>query len=90
MKQLTTTCVDAKGEDIEEMVEEAFEMDHADFIWEIGQEQQKELNETFGYAQRGERGLKLKDDYAVSFHSSHYKGKPCVYMVHSAIEYVFV
>ena len=39
---------------------------------------------------RGKRdGLKLKDDYAVSFYSSTYRGKPCVYVCHSAIEYIF-
>jgi len=90
MKNLITTCVEAKAKDIEEMVDDENEIKYNTFIKEIGREQLENLNQTFGYAQRSERGLKLKDDYAVSFHSSHYKGKPCVYMVHSAIEYVFV
>lgn len=28
-------------------------------------------------------------DYAVGFYKSKYKGKPCYYVCHSAIEYVF-
>ena len=38
----------------------------------------------------GESGIKLKDDWAVSFYSSMYKGKKCYYFRHSAIEYVFL
>ena len=38
----------------------------------------------------GESGIKLKDDWAVSFYSSMYKGKKCYYFRHSSIEYVFV
>lgn len=35
-------------------------------------------------------GLRLKDDYAVSFYRSVYRGRPCVYVCHSAIKYIFV
>ena len=38
----------------------------------------------------GKGGIKLKDDWYVSFHSSTYKGKKCYYFRHSAIEYVFL
>lgn len=33
--------------------------------------------------------LRLKDDFAVSFHSSWYMGKRVYYMRHSSIEYIF-
>jgi len=36
------------------------------------------------------RPLTLKKDWHVSYHRSTYQGKPCYFMVHSAIEYVFV
>ena len=38
----------------------------------------------------GNNGIKLKNDWAVSFHSSTYKGKKCYYFRHSSIEYVFL
>jgi len=38
-------------------------------------------------AQRAD--LKLRDDWAVHFHKSTYEGRPCYYMDHSRIEYIF-
>ena len=35
-------------------------------------------------------GLHIKNDYGVSFHKSEYENKPCVYVCHSAIEYIFI
>ena len=35
-------------------------------------------------------GLTLKNDFHVSYHRSVYRGKPCYYLVHSAIEYIWV
>lgn len=35
-------------------------------------------------------GLRWKDDWAISYHKSVYRGEPCYYYCHSAIEYVFV
>lgn len=37
-----------------------------------------------------EGNLRMKDDFVVEFYKSEFKGKPCVYVVHSAIEYVFI
>jgi hypothetical protein len=37
--------------------------------------------------QRG--GLRLSQDWAVSFHRSKYRGKPCYYIRHSSIEYIW-
>ena len=42
-----------------------------------------------GYSTGRERGLRLKDDWAVSFHKSSYDGRPCYYIDHSRIEYVW-
>ena len=38
---------------------------------------------------RGERGLHLRDDYAVRFYRSKWNKRPCYVMQHSAIEYIF-
>lgn len=42
------------------------------------------------YAIGSERGLHLKDDYHVSFHTSRYNGIRCYYIRHSSIEYIFL
>ncbi len=36
------------------------------------------------------QGVRLAKDYAVSFYKSRYEGKPCYYMVHSAIEHIWL
>lgn len=47
----------------------------------------RELNYAYG---RFERGVRLAKDYHVQFFRSNWRGKPCYYLVWSAIEYVFV
>jgi len=42
-----------------------------------------------GYAVGRERGLHIADDWAVAFYRSTYRGRPCVFMDHSAIEYIW-
>ena len=34
-------------------------------------------------------GLRLKDDWHVGYFKSTYDGKPCYYIDHSRIEYIF-
>jgi hypothetical protein len=42
------------------------------------------------YDKRADVGLTLKNDWHVSYHKSTYMGMPCVYLVHSAIEHIWV
>lgn len=35
-------------------------------------------------------GLMIKNDWCIAYYKSKYKGNTCYYLVHSAIEYVFV
>lgn len=42
-----------------------------------------------GYAVGSQHGLHLKDDWAVSYHKSSYRGVPCYYVRHSAIEHIW-
>jgi hypothetical protein len=44
---------------------------------------------SMSYAVGAERGLHLKDDWAVSYYKSCYDGQPCYYIAHSAIEHIF-
>lgn len=49
----------------------------------------EEWERGMSYAVGPERGLHLKDDFAVSFHKSRYRGRPCFYIRHSAIEHIW-
>jgi len=82
-----TTCVGAGmqgAEAITEMVDNAREVTWGTIKKHISANELKIL--TSGYT----TGLRLQDDYTVSFWKSKYRGRPCYFIVHSAIEYVFV
>jgi hypothetical protein len=82
------SCVSANGDDINDMVDEATDVSygllkkHCTGLrgWEL----------SAGYRPDGSKGLTLRNDWAVSFHKSTYRGKPCYYIDHSSIEYVWV
>jgi len=80
-------CVSAKGEDISEMVDLSREISYQTFFSHVNL---NEVMEIFPFYERDSRlGLTLKNDWAVSYFKSWYRGRPCYFIVHSAIEYVF-
>ena len=83
-------CVSSDGESIGDMVDNAREIGYNTFVKGIDIEELKELFPFYNWGNRKENGLKLKDDYAVSYYKSIYEGRPCLYVAHSAIEYVFI
>lgn len=83
----TTCCVNSAAEAIHAMVDSARDVSLATIRRHCAG--LDEWARQMSYAVGSERGLHLKDDWAVSFHKSHYKGKPCYYIRHSAIEYIW-
>lgn len=86
-----TRCVEALGEDITEMTDLNFEqeMDLDEFlVFYTGGDASKEhdLAESMGYDSLDQ----MRDDWHVSYHASFYRGEPCLYIVHSAIEHVYM
>jgi hypothetical protein len=71
---------------IEEMVDRAREISFSTFAKRCAY---LDLAQSMGYALSKRKGLKLQDDYSVSFYKSFFKGKPCYFMVQSAIEWIF-
>ncbi len=43
-----------------------------------------------GYVRNVNQGLTLKNDWHVSYHRSAFEGRPCYYLVWSAIEFIWV
>ncbi|MNQ64359.1 hypothetical protein D3C85_787780 [compost metagenome] len=80
-----TSCVSADGEAISAMTARAISVSYRTFASKLGRKAIKELSSRFGY----DKDLKLKDDWAVSFHRSKYLGERVYYLQHSRIEYVF-
>ena len=94
MKQKKTyyyqTCgINSTARAINEMVDQAREVKLATLERHcVDLDKWKEVND---YSCQNHKGfMKLEDDYAVSFHKSKYLGRPCYYMVHSSIEYIWV
>jgi len=88
--QYRTSCVSSTATAIHDMVDNA-----RDVTYETVRKHCDGLlawAESLGYSTASNRGcgLTLKNDYAVSFHKSKYKGKPCYYVRWSAIEYIWV
>jgi len=80
-----TCCVNARGEDIEKMVDAAIEVTYRTFIKHV---HLRDLNDMFGYGP-AYGSIMLCDDHHVRYFRSKYRGRKCYYVVHSAIEYVF-
>lgn len=100
-----TCCVSADGGDISDMVDQAQDVSYDQFMRNVSIAEIFQSGIGYGYywtpAQAVAAGvdyhevarnrpLTLKKDWHVSYHRSVYLGKPCYFMVHSAIEYVFV
>jgi hypothetical protein len=86
-----TNCVNSDGRSIIDMTDRGREVSynllkkHCQGLRQWEQEQ--------GYAKDGSprsKGLTLRNDYAVRFYKSKYKGKECYYIDWSAIEWVWV
>ena len=87
-KHYLTDCVSSDANSINAMIDNAREIAYRTFIRHVSLEH---LLAIFpGYYLNSRQGLTLKKDWYVTYHSSIYRGKPCVYLCHSAIEYVFV
>ena len=92
-----TTCVNQpSGEDIEKMTDNAQDISWEEFNKHVSNDEiRKAIGSLYNFQydyddQKNGAGLRFQDDYAVSFHRSKFKGIPCYYFVHSAIEYVFL
>lgn len=83
-----TCCVDSTAEKIHAMTDEARDSSLQTLRKHCAglEEWERSMGYTTGH-QRG--GLRLKDDWHVGYFKSRYCGRPCYYIVHSAIEYIW-
>jgi len=83
-----TDCVSSDAKSINDMCDMGKEVSYTTIKKYCDGLRQWELS--MGYQPDGKKGLTLKNDYAVRFFKSKYRGKPCLFIMHSAIEYVWV
>ena len=85
-KHFVTNCICADGDDINEMKRGAEIIEREEFLAEAAPESMAEQEAALGY----DADFLMETDWHVAYYRSTYRGKPCVYFVWSAIEYVFV
>ena len=73
-----TDCVSSRAKDIIEMVDNSREV-----TYETLRKHCEGISTFFGTSPH------IKNDWAVRFYKSKFKGKPCYYVDHSAIEYIW-
>lgn len=85
-----TNCVSANGDDINAMKATGTAISYRTFRKAITPEAYVEIVKALGYSLTAHRGnLTLQKDWHVAYYRGTYLGKPCVYLVWSAIEYIF-
>lgn len=84
-----TCCIHSDYESITSMTEQSSDVSYRTMLkycdlasW--AEDHGYEVRQNVGH------GLTLKGDWHVSYHKSVYRGKPCYYLVHSHIEYIWV
>lgn len=84
-------CVDLEDYDIIDMLEDDSntEITYDQFMTYIDKNEIIELFPQYDWSS-SPKSLTLKKDWSVKFYKSFYRDLPCVYMDHSAIEYVFI
>lgn len=92
-----TNCTASDWKSITDMTDREQRITWETFIKHVPFEEVRRVFPSYSYQgehynpETGEMtcGFHIKDDFAVSFHKSVYRGQPCYYIQHSSIEYIF-
>lgn len=92
-----TNCKASDYKSITDMTDRAREITWETFIRHVPVSEVRAVFPSYSYQgeyynpDTGEQtcGFHIKDDFAVSFHKSVYRGRPCYYIRWSAIEWIF-
>ena len=85
-KTFITSCVNAEGQDIHDMIDVNTEITRRTFVKHTDRQSRLTLEQDLGYSP----DFRISKDWHVSYHKSTYQGRPCVYLRWSAIEHIFV
>ena len=89
-KRYHINCVNSTAEKIDDMIDQARDITYKTFISHIEKGELSDLFPFYVWGPGRAKGLRLKNDCAVSYYKSKYEGQECVYINHSAIEYIFI
>lgn len=82
-----TCCINSTADAIRDLIEHERAITYRTALKRIGR---TNLARVFpDYDWRGQGGLTMKRDWHVGYYKSRYLGRPCYFVRHSAIEYIF-
>jgi hypothetical protein len=82
-------CVNSDANSIHNMVDAARDVTYETVARHVPLDLIAEVFPFYAWGPGKPGELRLKDDWAVSYHKSTYRRRPCYYIRHSAIEYIF-
>ena len=85
-----TCCVESTAERIDAMKDRAREITRESFCRHVPAAAQASVWPHYTWGPGRKEGLRMKDDWHVAYYKSIYDSQPCLFAVHSAIEYIFV
>ncbi len=74
--------------DLRDMIEAGKTISYSAFVKYVPVQELSEMMPFYSWGH--EKGLHLSKDWAVQYERSTFRGQPCVYMTHSAIEYIWI
>lgn len=80
-----TNCTVTEAKLLEPMCENAEEISLIEFKKEVDSESFNEFSKMLGY----NKNFPIEKEPFITYHKSNFDGKPCVYAVQSAIEWIF-
>lgn len=83
--RFVTSCIDADGDDINEMRRAGESVSLRTFRTAVGADEWRMIQEALGY----DRYMPISSDRHVGYFRGIYRGVPAYYLVWSAIEHVF-
>lgn len=89
-------CVDWPRNDVHregglvDMIDEAITISRRTFLRHVNRDDLTEIEQGTGYSINRKDGMIMADDYHVRYCRSKWHGSRVYYLVHSAVEYVFV
>ena len=86
--QYETNCIGSTARWINDMTDQAKKVSYKTLVRRVGLAQIREQWESI-YDFDGEGGLAMKDDWHIGYYKSKYRGRPCYYIDHSSIEYIY-
>lgn len=83
-----TNCTESDAHSIHQLLDDAVEITYKTFCKYVSQVELQSVFSQYSFGNQ-RRGLHLKNDLAVRYYKSTYRGKKCVFIDHSAIDYIF-